>query len=268
MFDTTTKLYHPSPYVARLNSRSVKKSSMRRTPVKVDRHIIIQCGMNYSHGYKKKQFRYNENQSKYREAMDEKNTKLVIAVGPSGTGKTSIACSESLEKLINDEISKIIITRPTVCVGNELGFLPGNLEEKMSPWIVPIYESFLDEIDKPTLDMYINDRIIEICPLSYIRGRTLSSCWIIADEMQNCSPAEMKTLLTRVGDNAKIIVTGDVEQCDLDSALVATNGLTDLINKVETKKNSKYTCVMQFTIDDVQRSDFVKYIIRLYSTHE
>lgn len=254
--------YFGKTLITKPNNIKCKIYTNKHTITKFDK--IIACGKYHGRKYEKKKLRYNENQYRYIEELDDKNNRLVIATGPSGTGKTSIACSESLERLMNNDISKIIITRPTVCVGNELGYLPGNLDEKMSPWIVPIYESFLEEIDKKTLNTFVNDRKIEICPLSHIRGRTLSSCWIIADEMQNCTPIEMKTLLTRVGENAKIIVTGDTEQCDLDSKLINTNGLSDLIYKIEQKNNNKYTNVSRFTINDVQRSEFVKHILKLY----
>lgn len=213
-----------------------------------------------------KRFRYNEKQQMYREMLGKKKTSLVIAVGPAGTGKTSVACSESLSRLMCDDISKIVVTRPMVSVGDELGFLPGTIGDKMDPWLVPLYDNFLGDIDRPTLDMYLQKKIIEICPLSYIRGRTFSSCWVIADEMQNSTPMEMKTLLTRVGTNAKIIVTGDLDQCDLDCSTgrTTTNGLQDLVDRVGEKKESRYTSLIEFSVDDVQRSEFVKYVLNLY----
>lgn len=214
-------------------------------------------------GFQGKKYRYNEKQSMYRDYLDAKKNQMVIAVGPSGTGKTSIACSMSLERLVNREISKIIITRPTVSTGTEMGFLPGTVENKMEPWLAPLYDNFVDEIDRESLQTYIKNNSIEICPLSFIRGRTFSSCWIIADEMQNSTPMEMKTLLTRVGENTKIIVTGDIEQCDL-KINGGKNGLEDLLEKVEKKGKSKYAKIVTFSIDDVQRSDFVKYILKMY----
>ena len=214
-------------------------------------------------GFQGKTYRYNEKQSTYRGYLDTKKNKMVIAVGPSGTGKTSIACSTSLERLVNREISKIIITRPTVSTGNEMGFLPGTVENKMEPWLAPLYDNFVDEMNRESLQKHIQNNTIEICPLSFIRGRTFSSCWIIADEMQNSTPMEMKTLLTRVGENTKIIVTGDLDQCDLKIS-GDKNGLEDLLEKVGKKGKSKYAKIVTFTIDDVQRSDFVKYILKMY----
>ena len=223
---------------------------------------IVTYGMK-GNEFQGKAYRYNEKQSTYRDYLDAKKNQMVIAVGPSGTGKTSIACSMSLERLFNKEISKIIITRPTVSTGNEMGFLPGTVENKMEPWLAPLYDNFVDEMNRESLQRYIQNSTIEICPLSFIRGRTFSSCWIIADEMQNSTPMEMKTLLTRVGENTKIIVTGDLDQCDLNIN-GGKNGLEDLLEKVEKNGKSKYTRIVTFTIDDVQRSDFVKYILKMY----
>lgn len=223
---------------------------------------IVMCDLKRP-GLKSKHFRYNEKQSLYRDYLETKKNQMVIAVGPSGTGKTSIACSVSLERLVNKQISKIVITRPTVSTGNEMGFLPGTMENKMEPWLAPLYDNFVDEMDKESLQRYLQNNKIEICPLSFIRGRTFSSCWIIADEMQNSTPMEMKTLLTRVGETTKIIVTGDLAQCDLRNN-GGKNGLEDLLEKLEKNMNPKYSRIVSFTMDDVQRSDFVKYILKLY----
>lgn len=224
---------------------------------------VFRCYMKHDASYQGKHFRYNKKQSLYRESLDTKKKTMVIAVGPSGTGKTSIACSTSLERLIDNQITKIVVTRPMVSTGNEMGFLPGTMENKMDPWLTPLYDNFLDEINKKSLEEYIHNNAIEICPLAYIRGRTFSSCWIIADEMQNSTSMEMKTLLTRVGENSKIIVTGDLDQCDLRQN-GQKNGLQDLIEKVKEKNSNKHTDIVTFDIDDVQRSDFVKYVLKLY----
>lgn len=226
--------------------------------------------------YIKKEFKYNETQCKYRESLTNKKIPLVIAIGPSGTGKTAVACSLSLEQLVTERISKLVITRPTISTGNDLGFLPGTLENKMDPWVAPIYDNFMKEMRLDTLKWYMKNNMIEICPLSYIRGKTFSSCWIIADEMQNSTPMEMKTLLTRVGENTKIIVTGDLDQCDLPQSnssgeneySTPNNGLEDLIKKmrsVSNKNYTKYADIITFSENDVQRSDFVKHILKLYA---
>jgi len=198
---------------------------------------------------------------------------MVIAEGPAGTGKTAIACSVSLEMLMNGRISKIIVTRPTITLGNDIGYLPGDMGNKMEPWIVPIYDNFKEEIDKEYLEKLIKNNIIEIVPLPYIRGRTFSSCWIIADEMQNSSKMEIMTLLTRLGEDSKIIITGDLDQCDLyidnDTNININtnkiqNGLYDLIARIKKNIPSKYIDIIKFTIDDVERSKFVKHILKLY----
>ena len=173
----------------------------------------------------------NPKQKQYLKMLNNKELPVVLGVGPAGTGKTMFACKVGMEKLLKNDIDKMVITRPTVSVGEDLGYLPGSLEEKMHPWLIPLYDSLSEGITYRSLQKYINDKTIEVCPLAYIRGRTFSNSYIIADEMQNSTEIEMKTLLTRIGMNSKIVLTGDLEQSDLKE----TNGLEDLLRKL--KKN-------------------------------
>jgi len=210
-------------------------------------------------------------QDKYYDFIHSNKYELIIATGPAGTGKTWIACKKSLEHLNNGNIDKIIITRPIATVENEnIGFLPGNTEEKFSPFSQPLFDCFQKDTSKKDIEMLIKNGKIEICPLGFMRGRTFDDAIIIADEMQNSLPSQMKMLLTRVGHNTKLIITGDVSQCDLDIKK-NTDGLSQLLQKIEGAypdysemlKNGMAT--IEFNIKDSKRSEFVQKILSIYS---
>lgn len=204
----------------------------------------------------------NLKQQKYINQLVDHKSSLVLCNGPAGTGKTLFACKVGMDKLLEEEISKLVITRPTVSLGEEMGYLPGNIDSKMYPWMIPIYDSFLEQVDKSTLNYYLNNNFIEICPLAYVRGRTFNNTYLIADEMQNSTPLEMKTLLTRMGKLSKIVITGDLQQSDLSSE---KNGLSDIYNKLIEKQYNK-TMINTITFDenDIERSGFVKEILNIY----
>lgn len=204
----------------------------------------------------------NPKQKEYIRNIDDSNIPLVLGVGPAGTGKTMFACKVAMEHLLENRVNKIIITRPVVPLGNELGFLPGTLEEKMDPWLVPIYDSMKHSMTTKSINQMVYNKTIEICPLAYIRGRTFDDTFLIADEMQNSSIMEMKTLLTRVGKNSKVVLTGDLDQSDLKDE----NGLEDLLLKLQKENdNSRFFKLIQFDNNDIERSELVKYILKLYS---
>ena len=140
--------------------------------------------------------------------------KIVLGMGPAGTGKTFIACHTAVEQLKSTKIEKIIITRPIVSVEENMGFLPGSINEKMDPFTRPIFDVLSSSYDKKEIQLLIKKNIIEISPLGFMRGRTFDNAFIIADEMQNSSPNQMKMLLTRIGENSKLVITGDLEQSD------------------------------------------------------
>lgn len=200
----------------------------------------------------------NENQEKYTSLLDDNNIKLVISVGSAGTGKTLFACQSGFNHLDNRNIEKILITRPTVTVNEDIGFLPGNLNKKMAPWMRPVMD-ILKDYKIPKHD-------IEISPLGFMRGRTFKNYFIIADEMQNSSPEQMIMLLTRMGENSKIVITGDLLQSDNDE-----NGLKDLIDKIncyysnEEEMNKDGIGIVYFNEDDIKRSKLVKTILFIYS---
>jgi len=210
----------------------------------------------------------NENQEKYVKYLDDDIKKLIIAIGPAGTGKTIFACLKGINLLQSGAIDKIVITRPTVSVDEEIGFLPGNIIKKMDPWTKPIFDLFLEYYSKTELDSLLNTNVIEICPLAFMRGRTFKKSFIIADEMQNSSPNQMKMLTTRIGANSKMVITGDLMQSDL----CKKNGLQDIISRVRTFE--KFNCfyenkentikIVEFISGDIERSDIVQKVIDIY----
>ena len=212
---------------------------------------------------------YTPKQTKYANTLNDPTIKLVISHGPAGTGKSWIACKTAIEQLKNNKIKKIVLTRPVVPVdGEELGFLPGDMNEKMNPWIQPLYDLFKEEGNKVDLKSMLNSGKIDIVPMGYMRGRTFIDTYIIADEMQNSSPSQMKMLLTRIGENSKMIITGDLTQCDF--AQVKTNGLHQFINILKQSYEETYLMhkdkisIVEFASEDVKRSGFVKTILSLY----
>lgn len=205
----------------------------------------------------------NPKQKEYIRNMDDLNIPLVLGVGPAGTGKTMFACKVAMEHLLDNRIKKIIITRPVVPLGNELGFLPGTLEDKMDPWLVPIYDSMKHSMTSKSINQMVYNKTIEVCPLAYIRGRTFDDTFLIADEMQNSSIMEMKTLLTRVGKDSKVVLTGDLDQSDIEDV----NGLEDLLLKLKKENdNNRFFKLIEFDNNDIERSELVKYILQLYSS--
>lgn len=194
---------------------------------------------------------------RYQKALYDTDTTLVIATGPAGTGKTMLACTQGMNGLTDGQYERMILTRPLVPVGGEdIGFLPGDMHDKMTPWV----SHMVDYVDR--FDLKFVRSKIDVVPFSYMRGETWENKWIIADEMQNSTPIQMKTLLTRIGNNSKLVITGDLSQSDLPADRV--NGLRDLLDRIESDSGEFYKHV-EFTEDDIQRSAFVKSILRLYS---
>ena len=202
-----------------------------------------------------------QNQILYNNILDKDNEYLLSVVGPAGTGKTFLACLKGIEKLKENKVEKIIITRPIVSVEEEnLGFLPGNIEKKMDPWVRPIYDVFLEFYSKKELNDLILNNKLEISPLGFMRGRTFKNSLIIADEMQNSTPNQMLMLLTRLGINSKIVITGDLNQSDLGNK----NGLKDLIDKMNKKIPDNFYLI-KLDETDVQRSNIVSDVLKLYN---
>jgi phosphate starvation-inducible PhoH-like protein len=207
---------------------------------------------------------------RYKELVNKSNVHnpIVIGVGQAGSGKTHIACNASINKLLKKEVKKIVITRPAVCVDETHGYLPGDINAKMTPYLKPIYDCFLEYITMDTLRSHLRNEVIEICPFSFLRGRTFNNCFIIADETQNTTKNQMQTLLTRIGENCKTVITGDLSQSDLKLSNYDKNGLSDLIERCERSFNNSDELVIdivKFSEDDIIRSDVVKKIVQLYS---
>jgi len=203
----------------------------------------------------------NINQEKYLNFLNNDTNKIIIATGPAGTGKTLLACQKAITQLKNEELDKIIITRPIVTIEEDIGFLPGNINKKMEPWTKPIFDIFLEYYSKTEIDMLLNNGKIEICPLVFMRGRTFKNSFIIADEMQNSSPNQMKMLVTRIGVNSRMIITGDLNQTDI----IKENGLYDFIFRIEKYNNTELIKIINFDYNDIERSDIVKKVIEIYN---
>lgn len=197
------------------------------------------------------------NQKKFIESV--KANDVVFAVGPAGTGKTYIAVALAVRALKNKEIKRIIITRPAVEAGENLGFLPGDLQEKIDPYLRPVYDALDDMIPSEKLKYYRENRVIEIAPLAYMRGRTLSNAFILLDEAQNTTPMQIKMFLTRLGQNSKLIINGDRTQVDLKP-----NQKSGLDDAVRILKNVKGIGFVELNYTDVTRHPIVKEIIKAY----
>ena len=188
----------------------------------------------------------------------EKKT-IVFAVGPAGTGKTYLAVAYAVSMLKKGEIHRIILTRPAVEAGESLGFLPGDLKEKVDPYLRPLYDALHDLMGAATTEKLIEKGTIEIAPLAYMRGRTLDDAVIILDEAQNTTPAQMKMFLTRLGFQSRMIITGDVTQVDLPKS--QRSGLMDAVGLL---KGIEEIGVLQLSSDDVVRHPLVQKIIDRY----
>jgi phosphate starvation-inducible PhoH-like protein len=200
------------------------------------------------------------NQQTYVDYMENRNVSVVFGVGPAGSGKTLFACSTAIQELKQGYVDRIIITRPIVSVDEELGFLPGSIEQKMNPWTRPIFDIFSEFISFFELKYMVDTGVIEIAPLAFMRGRTFKRCFIIADEMQNSSPKQMKMLLTRLGEDSRMVVTGDLKQSDRSN----DNGLYDFINRFQLVESTNSIRYVELNDHDIQRSEVVSSILKIY----
>jgi phosphate starvation-inducible PhoH-like protein len=202
----------------------------------------------------------NDNQRNYNRVLYSINKPMIFAVGPAGTGKTMLACCAAIHGYNDKTYKRIILTRPVVSVEEDLGFLPGTMEEKMDPWTRPIMDIFAEYYTQNDIQYMIKEKIIEISPLAYMRGRTFKDAFIIADEMQNSTPNQMKMLLTRIGEGTKMVVTGDLKQHDRK---YEENGLKDICERI-SGKNHKRIEYIQFEFGDIERSPLVRDILEIY----
>lgn len=188
---------------------------------------------------------------------------MLFAIGPAGTGKTYTAVALAVRALKNKEVRRIVLTRPAVEAGENLGFLPGDLKEKLDPYLQPLYDALRDMIPYEKLNYYLETRVIEIAPLAFMRGRTLDNAFVILDEAQNTTHAQMKMFLTRMGQNAKFIITGDATQIDLPR-----HQRSGLVESLRILKNINGISVVELDEKDVIRHRLVKNIIKAYETEE
>lgn len=192
-----------------------------------------------------------------------RSSDLVFALGPAGSGKTYLAAAEALRLLLCHKVSSIVITRPVVEAGESLGYLPGDLQEKINPYIKPLYDAMNSILPRETIKKLSDNNLIETAPLAYMRGRTLKNCAVILDEAQNTTPEQMKMFLTRMGENSKVFITGDPTQVDLPPRIQS-----GLVHSTKILNNIKGISIVELTSTDVVRNPLVKQIIQAYENEE
>jgi phosphate starvation-inducible PhoH-like protein len=200
------------------------------------------------------------NQRRYVDAIE--NHDLTFGIGPAGTGKTYLAVAMAVAALLNKRVSRIVLTRPAVEAGEHLGFLPGTLQEKVDPYLRPLYDALFDMVDAEKVEKLIERNVIEIAPLAFMRGRTLNDCFIILDEAQNTTAEQMKMILTRQGFNSKMVVTGDQTQIDLPSGKKS-----GLLNAVDVLRDVEGIAFVNFDEKDVVRHILVQRIVKAYDKY-
>ena len=201
------------------------------------------------------------NQRRYIEAIEKHD--MVFGIGPAGTGKTYLAVAMAISALLSKRVNRIILARPAVEAGERLGFLPGTLQEKIDPYLRPLYDALYDMLDPERVDRYLEKNVIEIAPIAFMRGRTLNDSFVILDEAQNTTSEQMKMFVTRLGFNSKAVITGDVTQIDLPTAR-----RSGLLEAVEVLKKVEGLTFVYFDEGDVVRHHLVQRIIRAYDEHK
>ena len=239
-----------------------KRKSRFYQPEVVENNVV---SLNTFYGTKKRQVHLlpkTLNQEAYINLLTDRSKIIVFATGPAGTGKTMLAMLAGIKALKEGVITKIVLTRPAVGVDDEKhGFLPGDLNQKMEPWTRPLFDVLAEYYDRKEIARMLDEQIIEISPLAFMRGRTFKNSWIIADEMQNATPNQMKMLLTRLGENSKMVVTGDTRQADRSDP---DNGLLDFKALVESYAHCQYVDGVELTGKDIQRHPAVIEVLKIY----
>jgi phosphate starvation-inducible PhoH-like protein len=202
----------------------------------------------------------NANQKIYLQKLQDEEKSIVLAIGPAGTGKTMLAVQHGIKLFQEGVVDKIVVTRPAVSVDEDLGFLPGTLNEKMAPWTRPIFDVFAEYYKQTDIAKMLEEGTIEISPLAYMRGRTFKNAYIIADECQNTTVNQMKMLLTRLGEGSRMVVTGDLAQADR----LNDNGLINFCNLLGSQRSLKHVDIVQFDHMDIERHNAVKEILNIY----
>ena len=203
----------------------------------------------------------SNNQRRYMDALD--NFDMVFAIGPGGTGKTYLAVAMAVSALLTKKVNRIILVRPAVEAGERLGFLPGTIQEKVDPYMRPLYDALHDMLEADKLERFLEKDIIEVAPLAFMRGRTLNDSFVILDEAQNTTSEQMKMFLTRLGFNSKAVITGDITQIDLP-----TERRSGLIEALDVVGKIEGIAIVHFDDRDVVRHSLVQQIIKAYDEHD
>jgi len=269
---SVTGFYRTAPYLGRFSNNGGRSPVSRFASVVPSKRLSVcfakQSGQKSAtapqkRGMVPKYVPKSENQHKYVDALDNSEIPLVFVLGPAGTGKTLFACLTAIQGLRSGDFDRIILTRPLVTVEEELGFLPGNIKSKMDPWTRPIFDIFLEYYSQKDIDAMLNAGLIEIAPLAFMRGRTFKRCFILADEMQNSSPAQMLMAATRIGFGSKMVVNGDLNQSDRGTE----NGLAVMIRKVraamDSNTNISGISICDLEAEDIERSPIVSTILQI-----
>jgi phosphate starvation-inducible PhoH-like protein len=244
----------PSPDLIRAVHGSLATGRPESVELLKDTMVVLPNGL-------AKTFPRSRNQAHYLKAIEQHD--LVFGIGPAGTGKTYLAVAVALKAVLGRSRRKLILTRPVVEAGENLGFLPGDLEQKISPYLRPLYDAMESLVPVETIRRMEENRTLEIAPLAYMRGRTLSDCFIILDEAQNTTKEQMKMFLTRIGEGSKAVVTGDITQIDLPRR--QNSGLLNVIEVLEKIREIGFVFLGE---EDVVRHPLVRKIVRAYQDHE
>jgi phosphate starvation-inducible PhoH-like protein len=244
----------PGPDLIRAVYKTLDANQDEKAELLKQTSVIIPGGL-------KKVFPRSFRQALYLKAIE--NRDLVFSIGPAGTGKTYLAVAQAIKSVISRQRRKLILTRPVVEAGENLGFLPGDLEQKISPYLRPLYDAMEAFIPPESLRRLEENRTIEIAPLAYMRGRTLSDCFVILDEAQNTTKEQMKMFLTRLGEDTQAVVTGDITQIDLPKR--STSGLLDVISVLKSIKEIEFIFLGE---EDVVRNPLVRKIVRAYEANQ
>ena len=202
------------------------------------------------------------NQEKYISALLDESTDIIVVSGPAGTGKTYLAMLAAIKAMREGHCDKIILTRPAVGVDDEQhGFLPGDLNAKMEPWTRPLIDVLKEHYSVKEIQHMLAEQIVEIAPLAFCRGRNFKNSYIVLDEAQNCTPSQLKMIMTRIGYGSKIVITGDIEQADRRTS---QNGLMDLVDRLQRYAVPGLS-VCKFEVSDIQRHSIIEHVLKLYS---
>ena len=255
--DTILDLFQEAKNGANIDEDKIRDAkSLSKINISEERKMDL-----YIQTKKRKIIPRTNNQKNYFNLLEKKN--IVFAIGPAGTGKTYIAVAKAVSALLDGKVNKIILSRPAVEAGEKLGFLPGDLKEKVDPFLRPIYDALYSMLSFEQVEKKILNNIIEIAPIAFMRGRTLEDCFIILDEAQNTTQTQMKMFLTRLGKNSQMVVVGDITQIDLVSE--RESGLKHALKKLKKINDIGF---IELNEKDVVRHDLVKKIINAYEKHK